>query len=623
MMRAVKLISFLTAILFAASAFAESPFEVRDGKFWKNGKEVYLIGGEMHYPRIPREYWRHRIRMAKAMGINTLSTYVFWNVHEPEPGKWDFSGMNDVAEFIRIAGEEGLMVLLRPGPYVCAEWDFGGLPWWLRTIEGLELRQDNDAYLQRVRMYLERLYVEVKDLLATNGGPIVMVQCENEFGSFYLQCPEIPSDSHHSYMSKLREMMMEIGYDVPMYTADGAKKIGGGKVSGALTCVDGEKVPEKVREAIDLYSPGGPYFISEFYPGWLAHWAEKFPAVDADVTAAYVKRYIEDGIHFSFFMVHGGTNFGFWNGANYNSRKDLQPDLTSYDYDAPINEAGQPTDKYYILRETISKSLGKNLPAPPEANPVIEIPEIRLDSSCDVIEHLKTMKPLVADRPLDFEELGQGYGYILYSRHFNQPENGTLSIPGLHDYATVYIDGEFAGTLNRIENKYDMEIDIPIGSTLDILVENMGRINFGEKILDDRKGITGDVSIDGSEVLGGWEMRGLPMSELPDESTSWAFTRGAQKKDCPTVYAASFKLKKTGDTFLDMSGAGKGIVFVNGHNLGRYWNIGPQQTLYVPGVWLKKGKNEIRVFEQLNHNTIKRIRAVSEPVLKKLKTDHQ
>ena len=623
MTRAPRLMTFLAAILVAASAFAESPFEVRDGKFWKDGKEVYLIGGELHYPRIPREYWRHRIRMAKAMGINALSTYVFWNVHETEPGSWDFSGMKDVAEFIRIAGEEGLMVLLRPGPYVCAEWDFGGLPWWLRTIDGLELRQDNETYLRHVRRYLERLYAEVKDLLASNGGPIVMVQCENEFGSFFLQCPEIPSDSHHSYMSKLREMMVDIGYDVPMYTADGAKKIGGGLVAGALTCVDGEKVPEKVREAVDTYSPGGPYFISEFYPGWLAHWAEKFPVVDADVTASYVKRYIEDGIHFSFFMIHGGTNFGFWNGANYNSRADLQPDITSYDYDAPINEAGQATEKYHILRETISRGLCKDLPDPPAPNPVIEIPDIRLECGCDVLGHLKAHRATVADRPMDFEELGQGYGYVLYSRHFNQPEKGVLSIPGLHDFATVYIDGELAGTLSRIENRYDIDIDIPLGSTLDILVENMGRINFGEKILDDRKGITGSVCIEGDEVLGGWEMRGLPMSEMPDESSSWSFSRNSTAKGRPAVYAGSFKLKKTGDTFLDMSEAGKGIVFINGHNLGRYWSIGPQQTLYVPGVWLKKGRNEIRVFEQLNNNTIKIITAVSKPVLKNLKPNHK
>jgi len=604
--------------LLAVNGLAHPSFEIRDGKFWKDGKEIYLIGGELHYPRIPREYWRHRIRMAKAMGINTLSTYVFWNAHEPEPGKWDFSGMNDIAEFIRIAGEEGLMVLLRPGPYVCAEWDYGGLPWWLQTIEGLEIRQDNEAYLERVRSYLTHLYDQVKDLLCTKGGPIVMVQCENEFGSFYLQCPQIPQDSHHAYMGKLHQMMKEIGFNVPFYTADGAKKIHGGQVSGVLTGVDGERVPEKVREAIDVYHPGGPYFIAEFYPGWLAHWGEQFPIREADVIASYVERYIREGIHFNFFMIHGGTNFGFTSGANYTSRKDLQPDLTSYDYNAPINEAGQATEKYHLLRNTIAQGLGITLPEPPEPTPVIGIDRIPLERSCDVLDHLKQAKPVIDDRPLDFETLGQGHGYVLYSRHFNQPEKGTLRIPGLRDYAVIYIDGEKVAELNRILNQYETPIDIPIGSTLDILVENLGRINFDAKILDNHKGITAPITIDNEEVVGEWQMRRLPMDKMPCPSDGWNFGDHA-RKGRPCVYSGTFKLRHTGDTFLDMSDAGKGIVFINGHNLGRYWNVGPQQTLYVPGAWLNKGKNEIVVFEQLGETPLQHLSTRKEPILTELR----
>lgn len=616
-----RILTLMATVLLTANIHGQGTFEIKDGNFMKDGKSCYIIGGEIHYARVPKEYWRHRIQMAKAMGVNTISTYVFWNIHEPEPEVWDFKGDKDIAEFIRIAGEEGMMVLLRPGPYVCAEWDYGALPWWLQTIEGMKIRQDNEPYLTRVRAYLEALYGQVKDLLISNGGPIVMVQCENEFGSFYLQCPEIPEECHRGYMSKLKQMMTDIGYDVPFYTADGAKKIDGGKVNGVLTCVDGERSPEKVKEAIDQYHPGGPYFISEFYPGWLSHWAEKFPEVDAEMITSYVKEYMKQGIHFNFFMIHGGTNFGFTSGANYTSRKDFQPDMTSYDYDAPISEAGWRTPKYDMLREAIGEHLQVTLPEPPERIKVIEIDNIRLESQVDVISHLKESKPVLSEQPLDFETLGQGNGYVLYSRHFNQPENGVLSIPGLRDYATVYVDGEKVGELNRVFNRYEMEIDIPIGSTVDILVENFGRINFGERILENRKGITGPVFINGEEVMSEWQMRKLPMDSMPSEDDGWAFSERKVKEGRPVVYTGTFKLRNTGDTFLDMSEAGKGIVFVNGHNLGRYWNVGPQQTLYVPGVWLKKGNNTITIFEQAADRPVKSLKAVSEPVLNDLKTD--
>ena len=613
-------IIFLT-LCISALCIAQDKFEIRNGKFLKNGEPVYIIGGELHYARIPKEYWRHRIQMAKAMGINTLSTYVFWNAHEPEEGMWDFSGMNDVAEFIRIAGEEGLMVLLRPGPYVCAEWDYGGLPWWLQTIDGMKVRQNNEPYLEKVRIYLEKLYEQVKDLLITNGGPIIMVQCENEFGSLFLQCPEIPEENHRAYMSRLYSMMKEIGYDVPFYTADGAKKINGGRIEGVLTCVDGERVPEKVKEAIEVYSPGGPYFISEFYPGWLSHWGEKFSRREADVIASFVKRYFDEGIHFNYFMIHGGTNFGFTSGANYTGKKHIQPDITSYDYDAPISEAGWDTEKYHMLRNLTAAHLGTELPDIPERIPVIEIPEIQLTSHSDVLDYLYRQERIINDNPLDFESLHQGHGYVLYSRHFNQPEKGILSVSGLRDYATVYLNGEKIGELNRMFNQYEMEVDIPIGSTLDILVENLGRINFDAQMLDNHKGIIEPVLINGEEVIGEWQMRKLPMSEEPSESSGWEFTESKHNIGRPQVYSGVFKVNKIGDTFLNMTGAGKGIVFINGHNIGRFWDLGPQQTLYIPGVWMKKGKNKITIFEQSGEKSLKKLRAVSEPILDELKTE--
>ena len=336
--------------------------------------------------------------------------------------------------------------------------------------------------------------------------------------------------------------------------------------------------------------------VAEFYPGWLDHWGEDFVKVTTKEVVDQTDKYLKGGISFNYYMIHGGTNFGFTSGANYDGTHDIQPDITSYDYDAPITEAGWATPKYDSLRKEIQAYTHDKLPAIPAPLKIIEIPVTKFDASADLFTIINKITPVENDTPMSFENLNQGYGYVLYRRKFNQPISGRLTVNGLRDYAVVYVNGAKVGELNRNTKTYTMDIDIPFNSTLDILVENMGRINYGAKITENLKGIISPVTIADQQITGNWKMYKLPMSSVPDIEKD----KTGAVADHPAIYHATFNLSETGDTFLDMSKWGKGIVFVNGHNLGRYWKLGPQQTPYVPGCWLNKGKNDITVFEQLN-----------------------
>lgn len=620
------LLLLLTLLPMSGFAQKKISFEIKDGDFYLNGKPTSILSGEMHYSRIPHQYWRHRLQMMKGMGLNTVATYVFWNWHETEPGKWDFTGDKNLAEYIKIAGEEGMMVILRPGPYVCAEWEFGGYPWWLQNVEGMEIRRDNEQFLKYTKRYIERLYKEVGHLQCTKGGPIIMVQCENEFGSYVAQRQDISLEEHRAYNAKIKQQLADAGFNVPLFTSDGSWLFEGGSTPGALPTANGESNIENLKKVVNQYHDGkGPYMVAEFYPGWLAHWAEPHPQVSASAIARQTDLYLKNDVSINFYMVHGGTNFAFTSGANYDKRRDIQPDLTSYDYDAPISEAGWVTPKYDSIR-TVIKNYVKHIPEAPAPNPVIEIPSIKLDKVADVLGYTGRMTPVSGQTPMTFEQLNQGYGYVLYSRHFNQPISGTLAVPGLRDYAVVYIDGEKVGELNRNTRTYEMEIDVPFNATLQILVENMGRINYGSEIVHNNKGIVSPVTIAGQEINGNWEMYGLPMSEAPDFArlgSGNVFKNGSSQanrlKDCPVIYEGTFTLNETGDTFIDMEAWGKGIIFINGHHIGRYWKVGPQQTLYIPGVWLNKGENKIVIFEQLNETPMTEVKTVKTPVLTHLK----
>lgn len=605
-------------------------FEVKDGSFMLDHKPIQILSGEMHYARIPHQYWHHRLKMLKAMGLNTVATYVFWNAHETEQGKWNFEGDKNLLEFIKAAGEEGLFVILRPGPYACAEWEFGGYPWWLQNCKGIELRRDNPVFLKYTQLYINRLYQEVGKQLITKGGPIIMVQVENEFGSYVSQRKDILIEEHRVYNSKIKDQLLSAGFDVPLFSSDGSWLFEGGTINGILPTANGEGNVANLKKAVDKYHGGkGPYMVAEFYPGWLSHWGEPFPNTSATNIARKTEEYLQNSISFNLYMAHGGTNFGFTSGANYDKTHDIQPDLTSYDYDAPISEAGWVTPKYDSIRNVISKYIHLKLPPVPAPIPVIEIPVVKLTQVGDVLSSAEKMTPVNSDIPLTFEQLNQGYGYVLYTRHFNQPISGTLEVSGLRDYAIVYVNGEKIGELNRNAKHYTLDIDIPFNATLEILVENMGRINYGAEIVHNTKGITSPVKINDMEIVGDWAMYKLPMDKCPDlnqYTKTDVYENSTAKiqslKEKPIVYEGSFLLNEVGDTFIDMSKWGKGIVFVNGNNIGRYWKVGPQQTLFIPGVWLKKGENKISIFEQINDVFQTEVRTVKSPVLNTLKINN-
>ncbi len=617
MKKSILILILLTGIFLFTNAQPKHTFAISGGEFMYDGKPVKIHSGEMHYSRIPHEYWKQRLQMIKAMGLNTVATYVFWNYHETAPGVWDFTtGNRNIREFIKLAGDEGLMVILRPGPYACAEWEFGGYPWWLVKNKELVIRTNNKPFLDSCNVYISKLIDQVRDLQVTKGGPVIMVQAENEFGSYVAQRKDIPLEEHKKYSYAIKDQLLKAGVEVPLFTSDGSWLFEGGFIEGAMPTANGEDNIENLKKIVNQYNGGkGPYMVAEFYPGWLDHWAEEFQKVPTETVVNQMKKYLDNDVSFNFYMVHGGTNFGFTSGANYDKNHDIQPDITSYDYDAPISEAGWATPKYKAVREELRKYVNYSVPEIPAAVPVIEIPEIKLTKAVDIASLKDKIKPVVNDNPLTFEELNQGHGYVLYSKKFVQPISGKLEINGLRDFATLYVNGEKVGELNRYYKNYSMDIEIPFNATLEILVENMGRINYGAEIVNNLKGIISPVTINGIEITGNLQMFKLPFETMPDlQSFSNKNTQGR-----PVIYQGRFDLKTTGDTFLDMRNWGKGIVFVNGHHLGRYWSVGPQQTLYLPGVWLNKGENEIVIFEQLNDQIQNRVSAIKTPILDELR----
>ncbi|MDF1546393.1 MAG: beta-galactosidase [Bacteroidales bacterium] len=617
MRKILILLLFLSSIFYGTRAQKKlHSFEIKNGQFLYDDQAIQIYSGEMHFARIPQEYWRHRLKMAKAMGLNTIATYVFWNYHNTAPGVWDFeSGNRNIAEFIRLVQEEEMHIILRPGPYACAEWEFGGYPWWLQKNKDLEVRTNNRAFLDSCQVYFSKLAEQVKDLQVTKGGPIIMFQIENEFGSYISQRTDIPTSDHRTYYMAIKQMLTDVGFEVPFFASDGTWLFDGGAIPGVLPTANGEGNIENLKKSVDKYHPGGPYMVAEFYPGWLDHWGEPFVRIASDQIVKQTEKYLQNKINFNFYMVHGGTNFGFTSGANFNNEFDIQPDITSYDYDAPITEAGWASVKYLALREVMTKYVDYKIPDVPKQIPIITIPDIRLTKTVDFFEWKKQIKPIINEEPLTFEELNQGYGYVLYSRRFTQPIQGKLQVNGLRDYALVYVDGKKIGELNRITKNYTIDISIPFNGTLEILVENMGRINYGAQITENEKGIISPVIINDFEITGNWQMFKVPMDSVPVLTG----IKNTNKKGNPALYAGSFNLEKTGDTFLNMHGWGKGIVFVNGINLGRYWKIGPQQTLYVPGCWLKTGENEIVIFEQQNDKLQEVVKTANKPILDELR----
>jgi len=599
----IILFVILTAFSINGYAQPQHSFVLGDSAFLLDNKPFQLISGEMHYSRVPREAWRQRMRMARAMGLNTIGTYVFWNIQEPEKGKFDFSGNSDIAAFVRTAQEEGLWVVLRPSPYVCAEWEFGGYPYWLQNEKGLVVRSKESRYLHEYRQYLMALGKQLAPLQVNHGGNILMIQVENEYGSY---------GASREYLEINRRIFREAGFDGLLYTCDPAKDMAKGHLPGLLPAVNGVVSPQRVKQLVRKYNNGkGPYFVAEWYPAWFDWWGAPHHVVPPEKYAAQLDSMLAAGISVNMYMFHGGTTRGFMNGANYNNKNPYEPQISSYDYDAPLDEAGNPTPKYMVFRSVIQKHLppGETLPDVPAAKPVVAIDEIKFKEPTSLFNILSTPKLNLG--PLTFEELHQAYGFVLYRTTLSGGQKGKLTLEGLRDYALVFINGKRARILDRRHGDSSLAVELPAGKiTLDILVENLGRINFGPYLLKNKKGIIRGVLFNDRE-LKDWQMFSLPF----DDINTIKRTSGTGKyPEAPVVRRGTFNLSQAGDAYLDMSKWGKGVVWVNGYNLGRYWNVGPQQTIYVPGEWLKPGNNEIVVFELIKPHQ-DRLRGVEKPLL--------
>lgn len=599
-----KIILFLmAALLITGNAYGKQKqpetFEVGNKTFLLNGKPFIVKAAEVHYPRIPRPYWEHRIKMCKALGMNTICIYIFWNIHEQKPGEFDFTGNNDIAAFCRLAQKHGMYVIVRPGPYVCAEWEMGGLPWWLLQKKDIRLREKDPYFMERVEIFEKEVGKQLADLQLSRGGNIIMVQVENEYGSYGTDKP---------YVSAIRDIVRSAGFtDVTLFQCDWASNFTNNGLDDLVWTMNfgtGSNINSQFAKLKEL-RPESPLMCSEFWSGWFDKWGGRHETRDSKDMVAGLQEMLEKNISFSLYMTHGGTSFGHWAGAN---SPGFYPDVTSYDYDAPINEYGQATPKYWELREMMAKFSDKELPSvPKEPMPIVSFPKIELTEYAPIdcgIENTVTNHDLKT-----FEDLNMGWGAVKYVTSLPEIKTQSLlTLKDCHDYAQVFINGKFIGKIDRV--LYESTLTLPSvkeGDILTILVEGMGRINFGRAIKD-FKGIT-DKALITTEVNGHvttYDLKNWEMSTIPDdhatavralETPVTELKKASQPEGKLGYYRGYFNLKKVGDTFINMETWGKGQVYVNGHAIGRFWGIGPQQTLYMPGCWLKKGKNEIIVLD--------------------------
>ena len=616
----------LAALLLAAPASMQAAskpgtFTTGNKTFLLNGKPFVVKAAEVHYPRIPRPYWDHRIKMCKALGMNTVCIYVFWNIHEQQEGQFDFTGNNDVAEFCRLAQKNGMYVIVRPGPYVCAEWEMGGLPWWLLKKKDIKLRERDPYFMERVKIFEQKVGEQLAPLTIQNGGPIIMVQVENEYGSYGEDKP---------YVSEIRDCLRGIyGKELSLFQCDWSsnfEKNGLDDLTWTMNFGTGANINDQFRRLGQL-RPDAPKMCSEFWSGWFDKWGARHETRPAKDMVEGMDEMLSKGISFSLYMTHGGTSFGHWAGAN---SPGFAPDVTSYDYDAPINEYGHVTPKFWELRKMMAKyNDGKKMPNVPKAPmPIITVPKFEL----------KEFAPLVSavTKPVNgaiktFEEMDMGWGTMMYSTRLPEITSQSVLSGEFHDFAQVFIDQKYIGKIDRVKNEKSLTIPaVKKGAELIIIVEGMGRINFGRAIKD-FKGIVGNITLttetDNVEMVltpKQWTniaipddyqtaVRALDMVKGVNDQVAagkakgsvpaLALTQGYEgSKKLGDIMKAGyhrgyFNLKKVGDTFLNFETWGKGQVYVNGHAMGRIWSIGPQQTLYVPGCWLKKGKNEIIVLD--------------------------
>jgi beta-galactosidase len=593
----------VAAIVHAA---ASPRFSIGQSDFLLDDRSLQIRCGEMHFARVPREYWVHRLKAIKAMGLNTVCAYLFWNYHEWREGRYDWAGQRDAAEFCRLAQQEGLWVILRPGPYACAEWEMGGLPWWLLKQPGEAfLRTRSDAYLQPARRWLREVGRALGPMQVTQGGPILMVQVENEYGFFA---------DDLEYMRILRQALLDAGFDVPLFQCNPTNAVAKTHIPELFSVANFGSDPARGFNALAAVQQG-PLMCGEYYSGWFDTWGAPHRRGGVANAVADIAAMLKANGSFSLYMAHGGTTFGLWGGCD----RPFRPDTSSYDYDAPIGEAGWIGEKFDAYRDAITPFLapGETLPEPPPRNPVMTIPAFALTESASVFASLpaRALKD-VSPRPIEQYDISRGL--VAYRTTLPAGPAGVLEAAKLRDLAWVYVDGKEVGTMDTRHRRF--KVDLPARGksvTVDILLYTIARVNFGVEI-HDRKGLHGPVRFrpkDGvPQPVENWEIRAIDF-DADGVLPHIAFKRGRAKG--PAFWRGSFDAGRGADTFLDMSSWGQGIVWINGRCLGRYWSIGPTQTMYLPGPWIRRGRNEVVVLD-LTGPQEARIAGRAEPILDQL-----
>ncbi|MFF2898697.1 beta-galactosidase family protein [Streptomyces sp. NPDC057966] len=556
--------------------------QIDDGGFTLDGEPFRLLSGGLHYFRVHPEQWADRLRKARLMGLNTIETYVPWNLHQPRPDRFRLDGGLDLPRFIELAAAEGLHVLLRPGPYICAEWEGGGLPSWLLGEPGIQLRSRDPRFLDAVDDYFVRLFTPLQHCFASRGGPVLAVQVENEYGAY---------GDDTAYLEHLAGSLRSCGVDVPLFTCDQPADLERGALPGVLATANFGSRSAQGLATLRAQQPKGPLMCAEFWIGWFDRWGTHHVVRDPGHAARELDELLATGASVNFYMFHGGTNFGFTNGAN--DKHTYRPTVTSYDYDAPLDEAGDPTPKYTAFRDVIAKYVSVPDGPVPSPGPRLAPRTVALTGSAGLLASADALGTAVdARRPLTMEELEQDFGFVLYETKLPLKGPALLEVEQVRDRAQVFVDGQPVGVLERENHEHALSFVVPrAGSTLSVLVENQGRVNYGQGI-HDRKGLLGKVLLDGAEPAG-WTSRPLPLTEL----SALGFEAAATAPVGPTFHRGTFEVADPADAFLHLDGWTKGNAWVNGFALGRYWSRGPQRSLYVPAPVLRAGTNEIVVLE--------------------------
>ena len=562
-------------------------FIIGKKEFLYNGEPIKIYAGAMHYFRVPREYWRDRLLKIKACGFNAIETYTAWNLHEPYEGEFDFSGNLDLKAYLDLINELGMFSIVRPGPYICSEWEFGGFPWWLLKYDNIELRCMNDIYLSKVDAYFDKIIPIIASCQIENGGSVIMVQVENEYGSY-------GDDSE--YIRYIAGGLRARGITTELFTSDGDcdMMLTGGTVPEIFRTVNFGSDAKRAFSNLRKVQPDGPLMCMEYWNGWFDHWGEKHHKRDPEDAAKSLREILDMNGNVSVYMMHGGTNFGFMNGANC-TEKEYQPTVNSYDDDAPVNEYGYMTPKYYKFKKVLEE-FGASSDIEVRQPETTAYSSIKLNECAELFDNLNGLSDkFTMTNPLPMEKLDQGYGYILYETFVRGPREEDYINLTVHDRAYVYVNDEFKCIIYRNDKKKKLKLAIPPeGIKLSILVENMGRINYGARLFD-RKGIVSDVRI-GQQCIYHWNAFTLPLEDI----TSVEFCRKLKPefKKRPVFLRGILNIEdEVKDTFISPDGFKKGLVWVNGRLLSRYWEKGPQHTMYLPAPWLKRGCNEIVVLE--------------------------